>query len=145
MLGIDMFFSFPHTSCNMAVVQQGREVVSVLSQAIQQLQLGNSKKSTALLRQLRDDASILSTETQDLLQQLHNVQEYYKDQVEVGLSSPQCLHSRLALYAWYSVNQVKKRFYTSYYALRKQVSAIYHCENGKVILTLGGYWSCGLI
>ena len=68
----------------MAVVRQGREVVSVLSQAIQQLQVGDSKKSTALLRQLRDDASILSTETQDLLQQLHNVQEYYKDQVEVG-------------------------------------------------------------
>ena len=67
----------------MAVVRQGREVVSVLSQAIQQLQVGDSKKSTALLRQLRDDASILSTETQDLLQQLHNVQEYYKDQVEV--------------------------------------------------------------
>jgi len=72
----------------MAVVQQGREVVSVLSQAIQQLQVGDSKKSTALLRQLRDDASILSTETQDLLQQLNNVQEYYKDQVEVGSSSP---------------------------------------------------------
>lgn len=84
MLGIDMVCSFPHTSCNMAVVRQGREVVSVLSQAIQQLQVGDSKKSTALLRQLRDDASILSTETQDLLQQLHNVQEYYKDQVEVG-------------------------------------------------------------
>lgn len=68
----------------MAVVKQGREVVSALSQAIQQLQVGNSKKSTALLRQLRDDASILSTETQDLLEQLHNVQDYYKGQVEVG-------------------------------------------------------------
>ena len=74
----------PLTSCNMAVVQQGREVVSALLQAIQQLQVGNSKKSTALLRQLRNDASILSTETQDLLEQLHNVQDYYKGQVEVG-------------------------------------------------------------
>ena len=68
----------------MAVVKQGREVVSALSQAIQQLQVGNSKESTALLSQLRDDASILSTETQDLLEQLHNVQDYYKGQVEVG-------------------------------------------------------------
>ena len=68
----------------MAVVRQGREVVGVLSQAIQQLQAGNSRKSTALLRQLRNDASILSTETQDLLEQLHNVQDYYKGQVEVG-------------------------------------------------------------
>ena len=74
----------PLTSCNMAVVRQGREVVGVLSQAIQQLQVGNSKKSTTLLRQLRNDASILSTETQDLLEQLHNVQDYYKGQVEVG-------------------------------------------------------------
>ena len=82
--GNDIVCSFPLTSCNMAVVRQGREVVGVLSQAIQQLQVGNSRKSTALLRQLRNDASILSTETQDLLEQLHNVQDYYKGQVEVG-------------------------------------------------------------
>ena len=79
----------PLTSCSMAVVRQGREVISVLSQAIQELQAGNSKKSAALLCQVRDGASILSTETQDLLEQLHNLQDYYKDQVEVGYIQPQ--------------------------------------------------------
>ena len=68
----------------MAVVRKGTQVVGVLSQTIQHLQEGNSTKSTALLRQLRDDASVLSTETQDLLQQLHSVQDYHKGQVEVG-------------------------------------------------------------
>lgn len=79
----------PLTSCSMAVVRPGREVISVLSQAIQELQAGNSKTSTALLCQVRNDASILSTEMQDLLEQLHNLQDYYKDQVEVGYVQPQ--------------------------------------------------------
>ena len=79
----------PLTSCSMAVVRQGREVISVLSQAIQELQAGNSEKSAALLCQVRDDASILSTETQDLLEQLQSVQDYYKDQVEVSSIQPQ--------------------------------------------------------
>ena len=81
------------SSYAMAVVGRGKEVVGLVTQAIEQLQAGNSKGATVLLSQLKSNASKLSDETQELLQQLPALQDYYKTEVEVGYIA------RLLLYA----------------------------------------------
>ena len=68
----------------MAVVSRGKKIMDVVSQAVQQLQAGNSSEAITLLEQIQWDANILHDEAQDLIQQLKALKDYYKREVEVN-------------------------------------------------------------
>ena len=67
----------------MAVVSQGKKIMDIVSQAVQQLQAGNSSEAIALLEQIQGDAKILCDETQYLIEQLKALKDYYKNEVQV--------------------------------------------------------------